>query len=84
MSEPKLRITPKYARLSTTTGEVLFRKDHIVLIQLMRMDRPDKYNREEVKVFVVVQTDSANARAEAYYVPSMKAYDDFLGEVYDV
>ena len=83
MSEPKLRIPPKYARLSTTTGEVLFHKDRIVLIQQMRMDRPDKYNREEIKVFVVVQTDGANARAEAYYVPSMKAYDDFLGEVYD-
>lgn len=73
----------RYARLSTTTGEVLFRKDRIVLIQQMRMNRPDKYNREEIKVFVVVQTDGANARAEAYYVPSMKAYDDFLGEVYD-
>ena len=73
----------RYARLSTTTGEVLFRKDRIMLIQQMRMDRPDKYNREEIKVFVVVQTDGANARAEAYYVPSMKAYDDFLGEVYD-
>lgn len=73
----------RYARLSTTTGEVLFRKDRIVLIQQMRMDRPDKYNREEIKVFVVVQTDGANARAEAYYVPNMKAYDDFLGEVYD-
>lgn len=73
----------RYARLSTTTGKVLFRKDRIVLIQQMRMDRPDKYNREEIKVFVVVQTDGANARAEAYYVPSMKAYDDFLGEVYD-
>lgn len=73
----------RYARLSTTTGEVLFRKDRVVLIQQMRMDRPDKYNREEIKVFVVVQTDGANARAEAYYVPSMKAYDDFLGEVYD-
>ena len=73
----------RYARLSTTTGEVLFRKDRIVLIQQMRMDRPDKYNREEIKVVVVVHTDGANARAEAYYVPSMKAYDDFLGEVYD-
>lgn len=73
----------RYARLSTTTGEVLFHKDRIVLIQQMRMDRPDKYNREEIKVFVVVQTDDANARAEAYYVPSMKAYDDFLGQVYD-
>lgn len=73
----------RYARLSTTTGEVLFHKDRIVLIQQMRMDRPDKYNREEIKVFVVVQTDGANARAEAYYVPSMKAYDDFLGQVYD-
>lgn len=73
MNEPKLRIPPKYARLSTTTGEVLFRKD-----------RPDKYNREEIKVFVVVQTDGANAREEAYCVPSMKAYDDFLREVYDV
>lgn len=83
MNEPKLRIPPKYARLSTTAGEVLFRKDRIVLIQLMRIDRPDKYNREEAKVFVVVQTDGANARAEAYYVPSIKAYDDFLGEVYD-
>lgn len=84
MNEPKLRIPSKYARLSTTTGEVLFRKDRIVLIQQMRTDRPDKYNREEIKVFVVVQTDSANARAEAYYVPSIKAYDDFLGEAYDV
>lgn len=83
MNEPKLRIPTRYARLSTTTGEVLFRKDRIVLIQLMRMNRPDKYNREEIKVFVAVQTDGANARAEAYYVPSMKAYDDFLGEVYD-
>lgn len=80
MTEPK---PTRYARLSTTTGKVLFRKDHIVLIQQMRMDRPDKYNREEIKVFVVVQTDGANARAEAYYVPSMKAYDDFLGEVFD-
>lgn len=73
----------RYARLSTTTGEVLFRKDRIVLIQQMQIDRPDKYNREEIKVFVVVQTDGANARAEAYYVPSMKAYDEFLGEVYN-
>lgn len=84
MSEPKLRIPPKYARLNTTTGEVLFRKDRIVLIQQMRTDRPDKYNREEIKVFVAVQTDGANAREEVYYVPRMKAYDDFLGEVYDV
>ena len=83
MNEPKLRIPPKYARLSTTTGEVLFRKDRILLIQLMQMDRPYKYNREEIKVFVIVQTDGTNARAEAYYVPSTKAYDDFLGEVYD-
>lgn len=80
MTKPKPK---RYARLSTTTGEVLFRNDRIVLIQKMRIDRPDKYNREEIKVFVVVQTDGANARAEAYYVPSMKAYDDFLGEVYD-
>lgn len=80
MTEPK---PTRYARLSTTTGEVLFRKDRIVLIQLMRMDRPDKYNREEIKVFVVMQTDGANSRQEAYYVPSMKAYDDFLKEVYD-
>lgn len=81
MSEAK---QTRYARLSTTTGEILFRKDRIVLIQQMRMDRPDKYNREEIKVFVVMQTDGANAREEAYYVPSMKAYDDFIGEVYDV
>ena len=83
MNEPKLRIPPKYALLSTTTGEVLFRKDRIVLIQLMRMDRPDKYDREEIKVFVVMQTDGANSRQEAYYVPNMKAYVDFLREVYD-
>lgn len=80
MSESK---PTRYARLSTTTGEVLFRKDRIVLIQQMRIDRPDKYNREEIKVFVVVQTDGANARAEAYYVPSMQAYNAFLKEVYD-
>lgn len=80
MTEPK---PTRYARLSTTTGEVLFRKDRIVLIQLMRISRPDKYSHEDIKVFVAVQTDGANARAEAYYVPSMKAYDDFLGEVFD-
>lgn len=80
MSESK---PTKYARLSTTTGEVLFRKDRIVLIQLMRISRPDKYAHEDIKVFVVVQTDGTNARAEAYYVPSTKAYDDFLGQVFD-
>lgn len=80
MTEPK---PTRYARLSTTTGEVLFRKDRIVLIQQMRIDRPDKYAHEDIKVFVVVQTDGTNARAEAYYVPSTKAYDDFLGEVFD-
>jgi len=74
----------KYARLSTTSGEVLFRKDRIVLIQRMQIDRPDKYNRTEINVLVAVQTDGTNTRTETYCVPSMKAYDDFLGEVYDV
>lgn len=55
-------------------------KDRNILVD---SDRPDIYNRTEIKVLVAVQTDGANARAEAYYVPSRKAYDDFLGEVFD-
>lgn len=68
----------KYARLRTTKGEVLFRKDRIISVELIQMD-----NLGDLRVFVVMQSDIANSRREFYYVPNMEAYDDFLGEVYD-
>lgn len=44
---------------------------------------PIQHMETPAKTPVPEEVYDANAREETYYVPSMKAYDDFLGEVYD-